>query len=328
MVRYALTRVSREATPDFGLTVRIPDGLNDGGRARRSGLRDVDIPITDCTGQLAPGAIVTIDGETAVADEHGIAHFTDLAPGRYEITIKGLYTPAVPAVPGTPAADFISDTFTGSGTIVAHTADSGAAWADAKVDQSVSDPASSELTGGHLRSKAPNYWFGAIADAVPPTADYYVEAQCHIGNPATSNGNLVLAGRWDEGGFGTGYYVICFRNSAGNIQGFLRRRNGGGAHDASWGFPAGVHVNDDFTIRLDMAANVVTVSVDGTPQISVTDTAPVLQVGAVALHIDSNSTDFADYYFDSILSHHAGVPETPGTPASGCPDETQSIVIP
>lgn len=202
---------------------------------------------------------------------------------------------------------FFLHKFSGAGRVIDSVSDSGHTIIDAIVDQVFSDPDSSLMVGGKLYSRGPNWWFGALAtDAVPPSADYYVEGDFYFANPTSADGNLIMAGRWDEAGFGTGYYVKAFRNSSGDLQGFLRRRNGGGANDDDWGFPPGIGVGDAFTIKLDMQGPIITVSVDGTPQITRDETGVSLttQVGRVAWHVDvSSGASEDDVAFDRIRAY-------------------------
>lgn len=320
-MRYAIqltpgTRPGR----DLSTTLRLERGS--------AGLREVEIPITSCDGSPGAGATVTLGGQTVIADAAGIARFT-LAPGRYTLTISGLGTPAISGTPDTPAADFLLDNFTGTGALSGHTSDSGHTWTPSPLVWN-NQTENATLSGGKVYADLPNVNWGAYSNAVPPSADYYAEIIAAMDPTKTQDG--ILAIRWTPTGGGTGegvgYLLRFFLVTATHLGTRLYRHNGGGGANDSWsGINSPVGAVSSFAVRIQAVGSTITVSVDGTEVINVTDSA-VSQVGTIAAALVGDAADPSANAYDSLRAYSDVVSGTPDIPATGCAPYSETITIP
>lgn len=101
---------------------------------------------------------------------------------------------------------FVEDTFTGSGDLSTHTGETGATWTFADYDSFTDTRNKLVLSGGGITrtdlSVAGPTTF-VLASGVPPSADYYVEADFNYAGPEDTTGNTALtlflrAGAWPQ----------------------------------------------------------------------------------------------------------------------------------
>lgn len=326
-MRYAIqltpgTRPGR----DLSTTLRLERGS--------AGLREVEIPITSCDGSPGAGATVTLGGQTVIADATGIARFT-IAPGRYTLTVSGL---GIPAVPGTPAELFLSDTLTdtaGTDIVTLHTGEVGATWsARTSSNQAVEANHIGADGGSWVPIQALTDQSGIMfASGTPPGADYYVNVEFKV-EAAAANLYKIL-------------YVF--------LRGTGKTLYGGGAHDffyalldsynwgdsamnsGRWKGPSGERVYNEVSpdlttgvhnFRVEVEGYTLRLKLDGVLYHTNSALTTLSAAGIVGVGIGSGGALGALSDFRITEVEAGALSGTPEIPAGGCADYSETITIP
>ena len=186
------------------------------------------------------------------------------------------------------------DTFTDTAGVLLenHTGETGATW----TKNAAFSTGSAKITAaGRLRGDANNTVY--YASAVPPSADYDVEADLFV----ASNLSLVgLLGRQDPAAFT--YYLFDVQNAGGLT--LFTVVNGATLNQTNVAFTP--TVGQTYHFRLSMRGGRITCYVDGTAMISLTD-ANIAAAGRAGVFFGAQTTDATGYHFDNFF---ASVPQT------------------
>lgn len=159
----------------------------------------------------------------------------------------------------------------------------------------------------------------------PPGAAYWVEADL-LADSYTTSQRIGICGRMATGA--RTMYVARLNiggGSTGDIE--LYRFVAGTATPLGTPYTVTVSGDPTFRVRLDMAAPdvnghcVITVSVDGTPRITYTDTTPILGAGSIGIYAGAASgvalSDAAGVHVDNITTSFAGAVDVTAPTLSG-----------
>jgi len=241
----------------------------------KSGSRSVTI------GGLSPGTLYNVRGEginrANVAGTTAVTSFTTT---------------------GSAPADFVTDSFTEAGSNVdlsaSHAGETGADWTDHP-----------SYTGARLTVDATTdrvFATGstaAYASGVPSSADYYVEGGFFIASNLAGT-NICITGRMDT--TANTMYGVRFNPDLGSSGGqwqLFKIVSGTFTQLAVWEPGAAPTVGQTYTVRLTMTGTGITVSIDSTQRMSVTDSS-ITAAGRAGIRAGGTATSSTGYHLTSI----------------------------
>jgi hypothetical protein len=193
-------------------------------------------------------------------------------------------------------SQFVHDTFTDAdGTLLtSHTGETGATWARYPGYTTDATITSNRVRGNGAADAEVHY-----ASGVPASADYDVEAVVKVVSLLAGDIPQFMA-RADHtvsAGSDTFYFVRYFNDGA---EWFLGKAVGGAFTDLG-SYSQSYSASDSTTARLELRGSSLSLLIDGTARISVTDAA-ISAAGRVAL-APYHSDAATGYHFDSITAH-------------------------
>jgi hypothetical protein len=247
-----------------------------------------------------------------------------------EIVISG----TLPDGTGPVATPVLSDEFTGSGALTAHTSDSGHTWTDTSdkffFDGGTAGDASClTLSGGVVGSvQADSSFFPCVVSNAVLPADQAIEVHV-LGNP-DGHSDYLLGLRYNPS-TGAGYFFgVNFgpASGSGDLSCYLQSSDGAGGFEIllDGGTPIHVANANDYVLRVEITGSLFKISVDGVDVTPPKDGGGTLEstlvtaAGSAAFCIETNGlTHFADVTFDSLTagSITAGTPYSATLTASG-----------